>query len=124
MAVKLFTSALPKGAGGRKPTAIDQELYDAILAVLVETPSVEADGETRPQVVGDSDRLYDTEGKASSDGRRYARPLAEALDKKVRVRVVDGPKKKINGKDVPQFGWVVYVPLADSPQADTNGDSA
>lgn len=123
MAVKLFTSALPKGAGGRKPTEIDQELYAAILDVLKANPTVDADGETRPQVVGDADRLFDTEGKASSDGRRYARPLAEALDKKVRVRVVDGPTKKVNGKDVKQYGWVVYVPMADTPQANTNGDS-
>ena len=123
MAIKLFTSALPKGAGGRKPTEISTELYDAILAVLTESPTVETDEDVRPQVVGDSDRLFDTEGKASSDGRRYARPLAEALDKKVRVRVVDGPKKKINGKDVPQFGWVVYVPLADSTSNGSEADS-
>lgn len=103
MALKLVTGALPKGAGGRKPAEIDQELYAALLEHLKKNPTIETDGETRPNWIGDSSRLFDTEGKASADGRRYAKPLAEKLDKTVRVRVIES--KPGSGK----FGWVVYV---------------
>lgn len=114
--VKLFTGALPKGAGGRKPAEINSDLYDALLEALTNSPTTtDDDGETRPMVVGDTSRLFDSEGKASTDGRRYGRPIAEKLDATVRVRVIESAPG--SGK----YGWVLYVPLAattsDAPEA-------
>lgn len=103
--VTLFSAPLPKGAGGRKPQEIDSDLYDALLSAIQENPVTQVDGEDRPTTFGDAKRLFDTEGKASSDGRRYAKPLADKLEKTVRVRVVESAEG--SGK----FGWVVYVPL-------------
>lgn len=122
--IKLFSAALPKGTGGRKPAELNSDLYDALEAALRDTPTVEVQENgktvTRSQVHGLASLLFDSEGKASADGRRYARPIAEALSKTVRVRVVDGPEgTNDKGDKIPQYGWVLYIPLAN-----VNGDTS
>lgn len=105
MARKLFTGALPIGAGGRKPVAIDEELYAEIVTALTEHPTTSLDGVDRPTMVGDPAVLFDSEGKAVADAARYRKPLSEHFKRPVRGRVVDGPARE--GK--PSFGWVVYL---------------
>lgn len=119
MALKLFKGELPKGAGGRKPRELDEELRDALLKALTDEP-LSANG--RPTIVGDTSRSFDSEGKASSDGRLYARYIAEQLDKTVRVRTIgtDGPNDTV----VAPFSWVVYIPAteSDTPTTEASGE--
>ena len=105
MAPTLFVGELPKGTGGRKPKELDAELRDALIAALRDNPLTE---NKRPTIIGDASRLFDTEGKASSDGRRYGRAAAEALDKTVKVRVVE------SSPGSGQWGWVLYIPMSES----------
>lgn len=112
MALKLYEGALPKGVGGRKAREADAELLAAIKDLLTKTPTIGTGDDERPRIVGDPARLFSTEGKASSDGRLYARPIAEALGKVVRVRVVDGADtvKDEEHPEGKQYGWVLYIP--------------
>jgi hypothetical protein len=104
MALKIL-GQLPKAQGGRKPTAADQTIVDAAIKLLTDSPY---DAKGRPNLIGDSARTFDSEGKASADGRRHARPVAEALDKVVKVRVLETAEN--SGK----FGWVLYLTMTQA----------
>lgn len=107
MAIKLAEMALPKSGSGRPGRKPEPELYEALLGVLRDTPTIEVDGEARPRVIGDPKRIFDTEGKAVSDGRVYRDQLAKDLERTVRVRAIE------TAKDSGKYGWGVYVPLKE-----------
>ena len=90
--------ALPKSSSGRRAKPLDTEFATALVTAVKKTPVVEG----RPATYGSSDR-FDTRGKASSDGRRYADHVKEALElEKVSVAIDQ------HGKE---FGWKLYVPM-------------
>lgn len=107
MAIKLAEMALPKTGSGRPGRTADPELYTALLGVLTTNPTIDVDGESRPRVIGDPKRIFDTEGKAVSDGRVYRDALMKEMERTVRVRAIE--TEKGSGK----FGWGVYVPLTE-----------
>lgn len=109
MSITLTKGELPKGTGGRKPKELDAELSAALTDALRETPLTE---NGRSSLIGDASRTFDTEGKASADGRRYGRAVAETLDKTVRVRVMETAE----GSGV--FGWALYIPMRESMPAE------
>lgn len=109
MALKIV-GQLPKAQGGRKPTAADQTIVDAAIKLLKETPY---DGNGRPNLIGDTARLFDSQGKASADGRRHARPVAEALDKVVKVRTLE------TAENSGEWGWVIYMPMSQTEAEET-----
>jgi len=112
MALKVV-GQLPKAQGGRKPTAADASIVEAAIKLLSENPY---DKDGRPNLIGDTDRLFDSQGKASADGRRHARPVAEALDKVVKVRTLE--TKEGSGK----WGWVLYLTMTQAETDETPGE--
>lgn len=120
--IQLAEMALPKTGSGRPGRTPDADLYEAIRKILAENPTIKEDGEDRPRVVGLPTRLFDTEGKAVSDGRVYRDALMkdETLNgRTVRVRAIKG--EQVDGKD--QFGWGVYIPLKE-PESKTEEAAA
>lgn len=116
MALKIV-GQLPKAQGGRKPTAADASIVEAAIKLFTDSPYDESG---RPNLIGDTDRLFDSQGKASADGRRHARPVAEALDKVIKVRTLE--TKEGSGK----WGWVLYMPMTQSAEEDetSSGDKS
>lgn len=105
--VKLVEAALPKSSSGRKGTPMDEDLAAALVKALSEKATVEVDGNERPRALGSTDE-FDTKGRASAAGRKYALHVAKALNKVVRVNVYSAVK------DQKPFQWRIYIPLADS----------
>ena len=105
MSVKLVDSALPKSRAGRKAAEIDPEIVAAFVAAFQDSSTVEVEGETRPRALGIPDP-FDTKGKASSLGRRYAVAVGNALKVTVRVSVYSAEQDK------GPFYWRIYVPLS------------
>lgn len=104
MAVALTQSELPKTRSGRKAAPLDQELVDALIGALRKEP-IKND---RPAAYG-PETDFDTEGKATAQGRKYANAVAESLDKTVRVNAFS-----VNGKETGPYRWRMYIPLAQS----------
>jgi hypothetical protein len=107
----LVKTTLPKSRSGRKPTPLDAELVEALITAL-KAESVDSDG--RPAAYG-PDTAFETEGKATSQGRKYANAVAEAL--KITVRVNSHVGEKGNAETGPFF-WRCYIPLSASNKKD------
>lgn len=107
MPVNLMESELPKTRSGRKAAPLDQELVDALIGALKKTP-IKND---RPAAYG-PETDFDTEGKATAQGRKYANAVADNLKKTVRVNAYS-----VNGKENGPFRWRCYIPLAQSKPA-------
>lgn len=108
MAIKLVESPLPKSASGRKSTPMNQEVADALVKAFQDAVTIpDAQGGVRPRALGTDDQ-FDTKGKASAAGRRYALYAAEKIGKKIRVSVYSEIRDKA------PFSWRIYVPLADA----------
>jgi hypothetical protein len=105
----LVKTALPKGRSGRKPTPMDDALVTELLNALKSNPTETVDGEVRPAAYG-PDTDFDTLGKATSAGRRYANAVAEKLGKPVKV---NGFAPNGNQEKGP-FRWRAYVSLKNS----------
>jgi len=111
----LVKTALPKSRSGRKATPLDTELLNDLVEALKDSPVESVDGENRPAAYG-PDTSFDTEGKATSQGRRYANAVAESLDTTVRVNAYSQ-----NGDKGPFF-WRCYIPLSAS-QKDSKAEN-
>lgn len=74
-ALTLSTGVLPQKKSGRKPKEINSELYDLLLPALSEVHLVDG----RPQTFGPP-FSFDTQGKATTDARRYVKALTEVDD--------------------------------------------
>lgn len=108
--IELESAPLPKGTAGRKAREIDPEFAAILLAALTETPTVELDGEQRPNALGSSD-TFESKGKAASDGRRYKEWIEKqnpAFKPRVTIVPVEVDKKPT------VFKWRVYLPLSSS----------
>ena len=66
--------ALPKSTSGRRSKPLDTTFANALVKAVKDNPVTDS----RPTAFGSSDR-FATRGKASSDGRRYADHVKEAL---------------------------------------------
>lgn len=110
--IKLDTGALPKSNAGRKAIQPDANLVEA-LTKFFGSGTVDENG--RPVYAGPQTD-YDTEGKAQAAGRRHAKPVADAIGKKVRVNInqlsEDGP-----------YRWRLYVPLSASATPEAENES-
>lgn len=98
----LVKTELPKSRSGRQATPLDQTLVDDLIGALKKEPTVNG----RPAAYG-PDTAFDTEGKASSAGRRYANAVQDALDTTVRVNTY----QKGEGEKAPWL-WRCYIPLS------------
>lgn len=112
MPVTLTESELPKTRSGRKAAPLDDELVQALIGALKKTP-VKND---RPAAYG-PETDFDTEGKATAQGRKYANAVSDALDKTVRVNAYS-----VNGKENGPFRWRCYIPLAQSKPKNKSGN--
>lgn len=101
---------LPKSSAGRQAEPINTDLVDAIAASLIENPTGELNGESRPRTLGASTD-YDTRGKAGSRGNAYRAAVQEKVGEswKVRVRVIATGGKNQKGEPVGPFRWRVYI---------------
>jgi len=113
--MSLVKSALPKSRSGRKATPLDTDLVAALVDALKKNPVDTVDGEKRPAAYG-PDSTFDTEGKATAQGRRYANAVAEKLDTTVRVNAY--PQ---NGNENSPFMWRCYIPLSVSQEKKSSG---
>lgn len=97
----LTTVALPKSTAGRKAQPLD-EAFAKALTDAIKKSGAKPDAKGNRPFHTTSDR-FDTKGKASAEGRRYADHVKTSLElDKVSVRVFpDGQK----------FGWGIYLPL-------------
>lgn len=114
---KLISSTLPKSRSGRKPTPLDQELVSSLVDALKKEPLVTEGNEKRPAAYG-PDTKFDTEGKATSQGRKYANVVAEELKTTVRVNAYSS-----NGKENGPFQWRCYIPLSSQKVEKKETDS-
>lgn len=107
----ISTVALPKSTAGRRAKPLDEKFLDALVKAIDKAgAAVDPNGNRPFHVNGDT---FDTKGKASADGRRYANAVAEKLSlPKVSVRVIG---------DAGKYQWGIYLPL---PTDNDNGDSA
>lgn len=110
MAAKLTldTGSLPKSTAGRKAIQPDADLVAALVEFFGKGT---LDDNGRPVFAGPTTD-YDTEGKASSAGRRHAVAVQEVIGMKVRVNINQ------LGDDGP-FRWRVYVPKSETDRNDT-----
>ena len=117
-AVKLDTGSLPKSAAGRKPIEADANLVEALVKHF-QNGILDENG--RPIFAGPLTD-YDSEGKATSAGRRHAKPVSEAIGKTFRVNVTMD-----DSEDEPTYRWRIYVPASkaeDNGEAETEGTEA
>lgn len=103
---KILATPMPKSRAGRAPTPLDTELYAELEQALKNAPTLDANGSTRPAGYG-PDTQYESEGRATSGGRRFAQKLAEELKITVRVNVYEQDGKWL---------WRVYIPLSASKE--------
>jgi hypothetical protein len=102
----LETVALPKSTAGRKAEPLDEGFVATLVKAINKQGAKPDTNGNRPFHTNTDD--FDTKGKASANGRRYANAVAEKLDldklgvTKVSVRVVQ------NGK---HWRWGIYLPL-------------
>lgn len=112
-AVKLDTGSLPKSSAGRKAIEPDAELVEALTKHF---GNGILDENGRPIFAGPMTE-YDSEGKATSAGRRHAKPVSEAVGKTFRVNVValsdDGP-----------YRWRIYVPAATAKETESEAKAS
>jgi hypothetical protein len=110
----LISGALPKSRAGRKAAELDAKLVDALVGHLTKTPVIkDEDGNDRPNFVGPATE-FETQGKAASAGRRYAKASENKIGKTVRVNVYDNGKNEKAKK----FMWRIYVPLSEQETTD------
>lgn len=100
----LQTGAIPKGRAGRKATPLDDSTVKALVELFTKTPTIDVDGETRPNGASDGSE-FDTKGKAVSQGRRYKLAVSAKINKTVRVTGFENANKK--------WQWSLYVPLSE-----------
>lgn len=113
MALKLEDSgARPKSNAGRRAKELDSAFLSALTEALRKNPTVTDGEDIRPRMYG-PDTLFDTKGKATSEGRRYQTAI-EKSGLKVRVT---GMQVKTNGQP-DKYKWRVYVPLANAEIAE------
>ena len=120
MAAKTLTlesAIVPPKKSGRKPKQVDSELFDLLVGAL-ENPDV-VDG--RPTAFGPP-TLYDTEGKATAEARRYVKALCEVdnapyKDVQISVRAEQRDDKWV---------WKIYrrVKKSDSSSNSHNGSGS
>lgn len=112
MADALVTGALPKSRAGRQAQPMDESLVKALTDHLTKTPFVkDEEGNDRPNFGGPGTE-FETQGKAASAGRRYAKAVAAKLNSTVRVNVYDNGK---NGNSKRHL-WRIYVPVSEMPE--------
>lgn len=115
-AVKLDTGSLPKSAAGRKAIEPDTNLVEALVKHF---GNGILDDNGRPIFAGPMTE-YDSEGKATSAGRRHAKPVSEALGKTFRVNVVQANSDDEDAE--PSYRWRIYVPAATAnSESETEG---
>lgn len=102
------SGAKPKSTAGRRAIPLDKEFTKALADAFSKNPFVEADGETRPRMLG-PDTEFKTKGKATSQARRYQAEL-EKSDIKVRVTALELHDEKNN---VTGYKWRLYMPLSE-----------
>lgn len=108
-AVKLDTGSLPKSSAGRKAIEPDANLVEALTKHF---GNGILDENGRPIFAGPMTE-YDSEGKATSAGRRHAKPVSEAVGKTFRVNVV---RANDDEDDEPSYRWRIYVPAATAKE--------
>ncbi len=114
-AIKLETGSLPKSSAGRKAIEPDADLVEALVKHFG-NGILDANG--RPIYAGPMTD-YDSEGKATSAGRRHAKPVSEAVGKTFRVNVVMD-----DTEDEPSYRWRIYVPAATAKEdAEAEGEA-
>ena len=106
----LTTVALPRSTAGRKAEPLDEEFANA-LAAAVKKSGAKPDAKGNRPFHTANDLRYESKGKASAAGRRYADFVKETNGiEKVSVRVYpDGQK----------FGWGIYLPLPTEQETTT-----
>jgi len=109
--VKLDTGSLPKSAAGRKAIEPDSDLVDALVKHFANGI---LDENGRPIFAGPMTE-YDSEGKATSAGRRHAKPVSEAVGKMFRVNVVQASD---DDADEPAYRWRIYVPASTAQDSE------
>lgn len=110
MALKIVEAERPKGTSGRKSVPISTELADALVAAF--TDKMVGDS-GRERMLGDG-ADFDTRGKASNMGRKYADYVSEKLGKVVRVNVYNDDTAN---QDAKPFHWRIYIPLSEQGTA-------
>lgn len=107
----LVKSELPKSKGGRKPAELDSVLLDELVAALKAEPKIKGEDGDRPAAYGPDNLEYDTEGKASSQARRYRDAAQKALKIQMRVNVYPKNTPKEGEAASKPFMWRIYIPL-------------
>lgn len=103
----LVKTALPKSRAGRTAKPLDTDLVKELADALKSNPFEMVEGDKRPAAYG-PETDYDTDGKASAAGRRYANAVEEILKTKIRVNSFS-----VNGTDKGPFRWRCYISLAN-----------
>ena len=111
----LISGPLPKSRAGRKAAELDTKLVDALVSALKKSPVTKDDeGNDRPNFHGPATE-FETQGKAASAGRRYAKAVgAKMSGTTVRVNVYDNGKNANAKKHL----WRVYIPLSEQNSTD------
>lgn len=109
--VKLDTGSLPKSAAGRKAIEPDADLVEALVKHF---KNGILDENSRPIFAGPMTE-YDSEGKATSAGRRHAKPVSEAIGKTFRVNVVTDDDEDAENKT---YRWRIYVPATTAKETE------
>jgi hypothetical protein len=111
--VKLDTGSLPKSSAGRKAIEPDSDLVEALTKHF---GNGILDENGRPIFAGPMTE-YDSEGKATSAGRRHAKPVSENIGKTFRVNVIQ------LGDDGP-YRWRLYVPAATAKDSEAEAEAS